>query len=171
MQRNVKTTVLSLFFSFCPQDTPLSRSQICVRVWLRETNFMVTFRQGTGHNLRVIAACHACRCDRPSQHPGCLQSCGYTERSSTLEGGVVASLGEYWLLYSLHFPQTNHILLVHVKQNGDIPSTKQVCVMPIHTVLISDNGKHCKWHHPLSLSRTTVTAHCIRSWTKWLDSL
>ena len=55
MQRNIKTTVLSLFSSVLPQDIPLHG------------------------NLR-------------------LQSCGYTEHSSTLEGGVVASLGEYWLL-------------------------------------------------------------------------
>ena len=40
---------------------------------------------------------------------------------------------------SWHFPQTNRILLVHVQQNGDIPSTKEVRVMSARTVLISGN--------------------------------
>ena len=35
---------------------------------------------------------------------------------------------------SLHFPQTNRILLVHVQQNGDIPSTKEVRVMSACTI-------------------------------------
>ena len=58
---------------------------------------MATFWQGTGRDWSVIAACHARGCDRPSQRPGRLQCCGYTEHNSTLEGGVVTSLvGEYW---------------------------------------------------------------------------
>ena len=64
---------------------------------------MATFWQGTGRDWRVIAGCRARGCDRPSQRPGRLQSCGYTERSSTLEGGVAASLGEYWLLIACIF--------------------------------------------------------------------
>ena len=32
-----------------------------------------------------------------------LQSCGYTECSITLERGMVASLGEYWLLIASIF--------------------------------------------------------------------
>ena len=40
---------------------------------------------------------------------------------------------------SLHFPQTNHILLAHIKQNGVTPSTKEVRVMSARTVLISGN--------------------------------
>ena len=43
---------------------------------------------------------------------------------------------------SLHFPQTNRILLAHVKQNGIIPSTKEVRVMSACTVLISGNATY-----------------------------
>ena len=112
IQRNMKTTVA---ISFCP----------------KRLHFIATFWQRTGRDRRVVAACRGRCCDWPSQHPGRLQSCGYTERDSTLEGGVVASL---WYCYCLHFPQTNRILLAHVKQNGYNPPTKEVCVTSARTV-------------------------------------
>ena len=43
-------------------------------------------------------------------------------------------------MVALLFPQTNRILLAHVKQNGDIPSTKEVRVLSARTVLISGNA-------------------------------
>ena len=123
--KETKTTVLSLFSCFP-----------------KTLHFMATFWQRMGRDWRVITACRTRGYDRPSQRPGRLQSCGYTERSSTcwkpgrwrgrFAGGVPVTS-------SLHFPQTNHILLVHVQQNGDIPSTKEVRVMSPCTVLISGN--------------------------------
>ena len=65
-------------------------------------------------------------------------------RAAVIQSAVVpwkvawfASLGGVLATNSLHFPQTNRILLAHVKQNGDTPSTKEVRVMSARTVLIS----------------------------------
>ena len=131
--KETKTTVLSLFSCFP-----------------KTLHFMATFWQRMGRDWRVIAACRTHGYDRPSQRPGRLQSCGYTERSSTcwkpgrwhghFAGGILVTS-------SWHFPQTNRILLVHVQQNGDIPSTKEVCVMSARTVLISGNER-C-FHRPV----------------------
>ena len=117
MQRNIKTTVAITFSSFCPKTL----------------HFIATFWQGRGHNRHVIAVCHAHGCDRPSHHPRCLQSCGHTEHGSTLEGGVINAI----VLFA--FPQTTRILLAHVKQNRDIPLTKEVHDMSARTVLTSGN--------------------------------
>ena len=117
MQRNIKTTVAITFSSFCPKTL----------------HFIATFWQGRGHNRLVIAVCHAHGCDRPSHHPRCLQSCGHTEHGSTLEGGVINAI----VLFA--FPQTTRILLAHIKQNRDIPLTKEVHDMSARTVLTSGN--------------------------------
>ena len=47
-------------------------------------HFMAAFWQRMGRDWRVIAPCRARGYDLPSQRPGRLQNCGYTERSSTL---------------------------------------------------------------------------------------
>ena len=131
-----KTTVVNTFF-FWPQGAPLHSSLLEDR------------------DRRSHAACHVRGCDRSSQHQaqhlGRRQSYGYVERGKTPEGAVLASLS--WKsrrLPSLSaFPHTNRILLAHVKQNGVIPSTKEVRVMSARTILISGNALNaclCFWN-------------------------